>query len=111
MKLLQTPDAHSTQGRTTVRTRDATGVEETSETLHGLTASEAEQFDREWAERGGGACGTPAAGQRRGTRGWLPRLSFGGFGGGGSRGGSDDGGSGGGCSAGNTSGPRTIEIL
>lgn len=101
----------ASQGRTIVRTRNATGVEETSETLHGLAASEAEQFDREWAERGGGAGGAPAAGQRRRPRGWLPRLSFGGFGGGGGRGGSDGGGSGGGGSAGNTRGPRSIEIL
>lgn len=41
------------QGRTTVRTTDATGVEETRETLHGLTKSEAQAFDAEWAKRGG----------------------------------------------------------
>jgi hypothetical protein len=36
-----------------VRTTDATGVEETRETLHGLTKSEAQAFDAEWAKRGG----------------------------------------------------------
>lgn len=41
----------SLQGRTTVRTRDAAGVEETRETLHGLTQSQAEAFDAEWLAR------------------------------------------------------------
>jgi hypothetical protein len=36
-----------------VRTTDATGVEETRETLHGLTKSEAQAFDAEWAQHGG----------------------------------------------------------
>ena len=58
------------QGRTTVRTTDATGVEETRETLHGLTKSEAQVFDDEWAKRGGP--GNPGDLRRCAVRvGWL----------------------------------------
>jgi hypothetical protein len=45
--------SYTSQGRTTVRTTDATGAEETRETLHGLSKSEAQGFDAEWAARGG----------------------------------------------------------
>ena len=94
------------QGRTLLRTRDATGVEETRETLHGLSSSEADDFDAEWAVRGGAPSHGGAQQQqrqqqgRRGRPGWMRLPGFGG----------DFGGGGGGGSAGANGGPRRIDI-
>ncbi len=114
-----------TQGRTVVHTRDGTGVEETHETLHGLTESEARTFDADWAARGGGPTasrgitaghGRSASGvgdEGRGRRnGWLrlPDLHLPHFSGGDGGGGGHGGGGGGHGSAGATSGPRYIDI-